>query len=172
MENQANLLIVMGVSGSGKSTLSQAVAKSMGYHYLDADDFHSEEAKAWMASGKPLNDVMRAPWLARIQQYLRENFRPEHHYVLAYSGLKIKHRESFRNLPFVVRFIYLNADKALIQARLTQRKNHFFSPKLLDSQIQALEEPTAWEYQQDTLKLNMQLSISEQITAISDYIKD
>ncbi|MEE7567156.1 AAA family ATPase, partial [Xanthomonas sp. Kuri4-3] len=51
----------MGVSGSGKTTVAWALASHYGYDFLDADDFHSDEARAQMAHGVPLTDAQRAP---------------------------------------------------------------------------------------------------------------
>ncbi|MEE7560036.1 AAA family ATPase, partial [Xanthomonas sp. Kuri4-2] len=56
----------MGVSGSGKTTVAWALASHYGYDFLDADDFHSDEARAQMAHGVPLTDAQRAPWVARL----------------------------------------------------------------------------------------------------------
>src|SRR5690625_229331 len=71
-DSAPSLVIVMGASGAGKSTVSQALAERCGYVYLDADDFHSAEARAHMAAGKPLTDAMRVPWVEAICQHLRK----------------------------------------------------------------------------------------------------
>src|SRR5690625_7594905 len=71
-DSAPSLVIVMGVWGAGKSTVSQALAERCGYVYLDADDFHSAEARAHMAAGKPLTDAMRVPWVAASCRHLRK----------------------------------------------------------------------------------------------------
>src|SRR5690606_7935042 len=90
------LIVVMGVSGSGKSTLAHSLADYYGYCYLDGDDFHSESSRARMASGQPLTDEMRAPWVASICQHLQERARRHQHCLLAFSGLRKAHRNQLR----------------------------------------------------------------------------
>ena len=48
-----------------------ALASRLGCPFLDADDFHPPENVAKMASGTPLTDEDRWPWLDRIADELR-----------------------------------------------------------------------------------------------------
>ena len=134
------LLVLMGVSGAGKSTIGRGVATALGFEFVEADDFHSDQAKARMARGKPLDDAMRSPWIESITQYLlaRLNRRG---LVLAFSGLRAAHRQSMRQLGFHVLYFHLCADPALLRRRLEDRKDHFASANLLHSQFDALQEP-------------------------------
>lgn len=139
------LTIVIGVSGTGKSVVAEQVASINQHVYIDADDFHDEQAKHKMASGRPLTDSDRAPWLARIQQFLTMLLDNRQSCVLAYSGLKANHRALFKKLGFDVQFVHLNVAPEVIAARLQQRQGHFFEPSLLASQIDAFEVPSATE---------------------------
>jgi gluconokinase len=38
-------------------------------------------------------------------------------------------------------FVYLKAESALIQRRMTERKGHYMNPNLVQSQFETLEEP-------------------------------
>jgi carbohydrate kinase (thermoresistant glucokinase family) len=67
-----SLFIVMGVSGSGKSTVGRLLARATGGDCLDADDFHTPEAKARMHAGIPMTDDDRWPWLDRLNAALRD----------------------------------------------------------------------------------------------------
>jgi len=135
-----HLIIVMGVSGSGKSTLGKALAQHYGVTFLDADDFHSDENKQKMASGIPLTDVERDPWVWTIGEQLIAIRKKKQHCVIAFSGLKARHRDFFRCLGFQTHFFCLHVQVALLQQRLQQRKSHFFLPILLQSQIDAMED--------------------------------
>jgi gluconokinase len=135
------LIIVMGVSGSGKSTLAHALAGIYGYEYLDGDDFHSAEARALMAQGTALTDAQRAPWVASIKQRLQANARLQTHTILAFSGLKQKHRNELRSAGLRTLVLHLCGSKATIQERIDKRENHFMAPALLDSQFASMEEP-------------------------------
>lgn len=136
-----NLIVVMGVSGSGKSTVSQKLADALSYRCLDADDYHSEEAKVRMASGIPLTDDMRKPWVRSICGHLKQLARMNVNCTLAFSGLRKDHRDQIRTAGFNTTFIFLNGDKATIKRRMTTRENHFMPAKLLDSQFETLERP-------------------------------
>ena len=94
-----------------------------------------------MAEGIPLTDEHRAPWVASIKQRLQDNANQLTHTVLAFSGLKQKHREELRSAGLETIFIYLNADKEIIQDRINNRKGHFMAPALLDSQFASMEDP-------------------------------
>src|ERR1700745_3982418 len=87
------IVVVMGVSGSGKTTIGRLLAERMGWIFADADDFFSEEAKQKMASGTPLKDYDRAPWLKRLNELLRGWDAEGKNGVLACSALKAKYHE-------------------------------------------------------------------------------
>jgi len=153
---QPLLIIVMGVSGCGKSTVAESIAEQYSMRYIDADDFHSADAKATMASGKPLTDEMRAPWIETIATFLKKNSAKQSAdvreplletsgFVLAYSGLRAEHRQVFRTLGYSTLFVWLHADFDIIAKRLEKRASHFFKPSLLQSQFDALQKPSAQE---------------------------
>lgn len=130
----------MGVSGSGKSTVGEALADYYGFLYLDADDFHSEEARAQMASGKPLTDAMRAPWVTNICNTLNDYESQGTSCTLAFSGLRKAHREQLRKVAHNVLFVYLTGSKETILARMQKRENHYMPASLLDSQFDSMED--------------------------------
>lgn len=59
-------IIVMGVSGTGKSCVGQLLAQALDAKFIDGDDLHPRANIQKMASGQPLNDQDRAPWLERL----------------------------------------------------------------------------------------------------------
>lgn len=136
------VVIVMGVSGSGKTTLARLLADAWGATCLDADDLHDETARARMAAGLPLTDAMRDPWVARIADELTTRVAAGERVVLAFSGLRRRHRERLRATGLPLRFLFLHGDKALIAARMRARSGHYMPVSLLDSQLDTLEPPT------------------------------
>lgn len=143
--NEVRVAVVMGVSGSGKTTLARALADAWGATFLDADDFHSDEAKASMARGEPLTDESREPWVARIAADLQRRVAGGARVTLAFSGLRRRHRDVLRAAELPLRFLYLRGEAALIGQRMRERDGHYMPVSLLDSQFAALEEPTAEE---------------------------
>jgi gluconokinase len=151
-DSTTNLIVVMGVSGSGKSTLAERIAQHYGYTYLDADDFHSQEAKSRMASGLPLTDTLRQPWVTNICFRLQQALAQKEHIVLAFSGLRRVHRELVRNQSLKTLVLFLEGDEATIQARVSNRQNHFMNPGLVHSQFETLENP---EGETDIIHINI-----------------
>ena len=135
------VVIVMGVSGSGKTTLARLLAGEWQATFLDADDVYSLAAKARMAGGQPLTDRMRAPWVRRIALDLQRRVAAGERVVLAFSGLRRRHRDRLRATGLPMEFLFLHGDQALIAARMQVRIGHYMPASLLDSQFEALEMP-------------------------------
>lgn len=135
------ILVVMGVSGSGKSTVAEAVARRLGWTFVDGDAFHTREHIAKMHAGHPLTDADRAPWLARIAAWIGERLAAGEPGVVVCSALRRRYREGLALGRPEVRFVYLDGDRALIERRLAERAGHFMPPALLDSQFATLEPP-------------------------------
>ena len=141
MSGHVRVVVVMGVSGSGKTTLARALADAWPATFLDADDVHSLAAKARMAGGQPLTDRMRAPWVRRIALDLQRRVAAGERVVLAFSGLRQRHRDRLRATGLPLKFLFLHGDAALIAARMQARRGHYMPASLLDSQFAALETP-------------------------------
>ena len=137
-------VVVMGVSGCGKTTMGLALAKALDAPFFDGDDLHSDEARAKMAHGVALTDEDRAPWLDRIGAVLADETTHPRGAVVACSALRVAYRERLRaRAGPSLRFLFLKGDKAMMRARVAQRKGHYMPASLIDSQFDALESPEA-----------------------------
>ena len=134
------IAVVMGVTGCGKSTVGAALAGRLGWPFLDADDFHPPQNVAKMASGTPLGDDDRWPWLDRVADELRRIDAAGGSAVLACSALKEAYRVRIARAG-EVRFVHLSGDPATIAVRLAVRKHRYMPASLLASQFAALEPP-------------------------------
>ena len=134
-------LIVMGVAGCGKTTIGKALAARLGWDFFDADAFHPPANVAKMASGVPLDDDDRAPWLAALHELLAGSLREGRHPVLACSALKQKYRDTLLAGNGGLRVVYLRGSYELILARMNDRTDHYMKPGMLRSQFEVLEEP-------------------------------
>ena len=141
MSEGVRVAVVMGVSGSGKTTLARALAGAWDATFLDADDFHSDEARELMARGEPLTDEMRQPWAARIATELQRRVADGARVTLAFSGLRRQHRDLLRAAGLPLRFLFPRGEAALIGQRMRERSGHYMPVSLLDSQFATLEEP-------------------------------
>lgn len=139
------VVVVMGVSGSGKTSIGKALASALGWEFAEGDAFHSEANVAKMASGTPLTDDDRWPWLDRIAAWIKEETAAGRSAVVACSALKRRYRDRLRLAWPGLRVVYLHGDRAVLEARLGARQSHFFPKRLLDSQLADLEPPAADE---------------------------
>ncbi|MEV5833390.1 gluconokinase [Nocardia sp. NPDC052112] len=128
-------IVVMGVTGCGKSTIARQVAEITGAEFLDADDLHPPANVAKMATGIPLTDADRGPWLTAVRDWLRTRSAG----VVACSALRRRYRDVLRNGSESVAFVHLDGVPATIRSRMSARRGHFMRPVLLDSQLALLE---------------------------------
>ncbi len=135
-------LVFMGVCGCGKTTLARRVAAYLGCgDIIEADEFHTPEMKKKMASGVPLTDEDRWPWLERLNEAMRQVRRPWT--VVTCSALRKVYREKLAcGLTESVIFILLRAPKELIRERMLQRQHEYMPVSLLESQFATLEAPS------------------------------
>lgn len=138
-------IILMGVSGSGKSTIGAAVAREIKAKFIDGDDLHPRANIQKMASGQPLNDEDRAPWLQRLNDAAYSLNHKNESGIIVCSALKRRYRDLLRKDNDNMVFIYLKGSFEVILARLQARSGHFMPTELLKSQFEALEEPGADE---------------------------
>jgi len=134
--------ILMGVSGAGKTLIGQKLSNELDLPFYDGDDFHPEANVKKMASGQPLNDRDRRPWLEHLASKINE-WNQSGGAILACSALKKSYRELLisKSAPEEVTFIYLKGSAELIAGRLSNRSDHFMPEELLASQFEVLEEP-------------------------------
>ncbi|MBB5234796.1 gluconokinase [Deinococcus budaensis] len=158
-------VIVMGVSGSGKTTLGAALAGRLGWAFADADDFHPAANREKMASGVPLTDEDRAPWLEALHRLIADHVRRERPLVLACSALKERYRRTLIGELEGVRIVFAQGSRDLIAGRMSARQ-HFMPVALLDSQLAALEPP------QDALTVDIRLPLEENVRLLAAKLTD
>jgi gluconokinase len=138
---RAVAVVVMGVSGCGKSTVGKRLAKRLHCPFYDGDDFHPPENVAKMASGHPLDDADRAPWLDRLRDLIHDHLLRGESAVVACSALKRRYRDRLRAGNADLRFVHLQGDFDLIWDRMRARPGHYMKANMLQSQFDALEAP-------------------------------
>jgi gluconokinase len=143
MDEAPRIIVLMGPAGAGKTTVGILLAESLGWRFLDADDFHSPANIDRMRRGIALTDADREPWLAAIRAALAQSLATNMRVVLACSALKEQYRRALvpAGEESRVRFVYLNADPHVLRERLAHREGHYAGPQLLASQLETLEEP-------------------------------
>src|SRR5688500_15256656 len=106
------IVVVMGVSGSGKTTLGRLLAGRLGCEFIEGDDFHPPTNVAKMASGTPLVDADRLPWLLVLNSKLKEARKA----VLACSALKQSYREILLSDVPASTLVYLHGPFELLES--------------------------------------------------------
>ncbi|MCL4168772.1 UNVERIFIED_CONTAM: hypothetical protein GTU68_002554 [Idotea baltica] len=135
------IVIVMGVSGCGKSSVGRALAERAGWHFVEGDDLHPEANRKKMATGTPLNDADRWPWLDAIATKAKAMEAAGQSVIVACSALKLAYRKRLASAGPHVSFIYLTGTPSTIMERMQARTDHFMPPGLLQSQLETLEPP-------------------------------
>lgn len=131
--------VVMGVSGSGKSCIGSGVATALGLPFIEGDVLHPQSNVQKMASGIPLSDEDRWPWLDRIGAELA---KAEQGVVVSCSALKRIYRDRLRQAADApLAFIFLDGSPAVLRDHMSRRTGHFMPVSMLDSQLATLESP-------------------------------
>ncbi|MFZ5856857.1 MAG: NADP-dependent phosphogluconate dehydrogenase [Chloroflexota bacterium] len=162
---KTRFFILMGVSGSGKTAVGKALAKHLGWDFFDADDFHPPANVAKMASGIPLDDSDRAPWLGSLHELISSRLKANRPAVLACSALKERYRQQLLDSHADMQLVYLKGSYDLIWSRMEARAGHYMKPSMLKSQFDALEEPV------NALTVDIALSVDEIVGQIANLSK-
>ncbi len=139
--NDTTVIILMGVSGVGKTTVGTLLAETLGWDFVDGDDFHPDANLKKMKRGTPLKDEDRWVWLQSIRDYIHERLSEDAPAIVACSALKATYREVLLDGNDGAQIVYLKGSYDLIRQRLKSRTDHFFDAELLETQFEALEEP-------------------------------
>ncbi len=136
----ARPLVVMGVSGCGKSTLAHALALRCGATFIEGDGLHPAANVAKMASGSPLTDEDRWPYLENVAHAIRAV--REGGAVAACSALRRIYRDVLRRtVGSDIMFVMPAVAPQELKRRLRARTDHFMPATLLQSQLDTLEPP-------------------------------
>jgi gluconokinase len=157
---KTRFVIVMGVAGSGKTTVGELLAQHLGWSFHDADAFHPPENIAKMTNGIPLTDSDRVPWLAALHDLISTSLKECRPAVLACSALKESYRQTLLEGNDGVQIVYLKGSYDLLWSRLSLRKDHYMKPQMLQSQFEALEEPS------NALTVDVSLPVNEIVQVI------
>ena len=160
------VIVVMGVSGSGKTSVGQALAVALGADFQEGDELHPAANIAKLRAGIPLDDVDRAPWLARLAGWIAAEQHTARAGVVSCSALKRAYRQQLRGAAEGLRFVYLRVPREVLHERVSRRR-HFMSASLLDSQLETLEEPRG---EPDTLTVDGTHAIDRLVADVRHWL--
>ena len=135
------VLVIMGVSGAGKTTIAEALAARLGWPSEEGDSLHPEANIVKMHAGIALTDADRRPWLEAVAAWIDGQRAKRQPGIITCSALKRSYRQLIIGDRPEVRLVYLRGGRDLIAGRLAGRHNHFMPASLLQSQMDALEQP-------------------------------
>ena len=159
---------LMGVSGSGKTAVGERLAKELGVPFFEGDDFHPKANVEKMSSGVPLDDDDRWPWLDAISAAIRKSTEPV--VIVSCSALKKSYRERLSagaGRPLV--FVFLDASRETLAARLEGRHHHFMPASLLDSQLGTLEGPSPGE---NAIRISVEPPLDEVVENVASALAE
>jgi len=132
-------IIVMGVSGSGKSTVGEKLAEALHLSFLEGDSLHPKSNVDKMASGIPLQDEDRWPWLDKIGERMAV---AEQGLIVSCSSLKKSYRDRLRAaVGGQLAFVFLDGSFEVLHEHMGHRTGHFMPVTMLESQLATLESP-------------------------------
>jgi gluconokinase len=135
------IIVMMGICGSGKTTVGRMLATRLGVPFFEGDDYHTPENVAKMADGQPLTDDDRRPWLNALATALADWDARGQETVVSCSALRRSYRDLLSNAGRDVVFVFLEGAMDLVRQRMSSRQGHFMPTALIESQIEALEDP-------------------------------
>jgi carbohydrate kinase (thermoresistant glucokinase family) len=153
----------MGVSAAGKSSVASALSTRLRAPWIDADHLHPAPNVEKMASGIPLDDEDRWPWLDLIGARLAA----QEDVVVACSALRRIYRDRLRAARPDAVFVHLTADRVVLASRAAARDDHFMPPSLLDSQLSILEP---LESDERGVVIDVELPLTEVVDQAADWI--
>ncbi|WP_421509814.1 gluconokinase, GntK/IdnK-type [Erwinia rhapontici] len=162
------LWVLMGVSGSGKSAVARRLAAQLDIPYLDGDFLHPRSNVDKMAAGQALNDTDRELWLEALNTAGYSMLRTNPKSLVICSALKKNYRDVLRAGNPEIRFLFLNGSYEVIEARLKQRKGHYFRSSMLTSQFETLEYPKKNE--PDVITINIEKKLDDVIADCMEEI--
>ena len=165
--------------------MGAAVADDLSIPFVDGDELHPKANIDKMASGRPLTDEDRDPWLETIrtkaehmliEQQVDPSSVTRAGVVVACSALKKSYRDILRghikaeNMPEHLQpvypdtlptyFVFIKGEKDALMDRMLKRQGHFMKAKMLDSQLQTLESP---EGEDGVVVIPMERPIGDQV---------
>ena len=164
MKDRKIIIVLMGVAGSGKTTVGKLLSSELAWLFVDTDDLHPYENIKKMASGVPLTDEDRKPWLKEAKRAFIELNHRDENAVFAFPGLKQKHRRHVLDDNSSIKLVHLTGDFDLIHKRLLARKGHFFPAYLLSSQFDILQPPM------EALRIDVSSSPSDIVNTIRNRL--
>lgn len=160
MSNKPCIVLVSGVAGAGKSAVGAALARRLGWAFVEGDDHHPADNIARMSSGIPLDEQERLPWLASLRQTIERHLELQEPAVMAVSALREVHRRQLMADDPRVLVVFLHTTADVVRNRLAARQDHFFKADLVDSQFEVLELPV------NALLLPAELPVDELVDRI------
>ena len=132
-------LVVMGVSAAGKTTVAREINRTLRWEFAEGDDFHPQANVDKMASGVPLTDEDRWPWLRALAEWTAAHAAAGRSTIISCSALRRAYRDILREGGEGTFFVHLTGAKSLLVERMSGRDDHFMPVELLDSQLATLE---------------------------------
>lgn len=116
MKNRHNNIVLTGFRATGKSTVGKIVAEQLGYTFLDTDIELTRQLGASIADIVTLHGW---PFFRQFEAELLHRLCSQSHKIIATGGGAIEHRRQWQMLRQVSFVVWLDADLATIQSRIT-----------------------------------------------------
>lgn len=160
------VIVVMGVTGCGKTTVGEWIGARLGLPFEDGDKLHPQANIDKMASGHPLTDEDRWPWLEAVGRWLGDHESGGG--VVGCSALKRSYRDAIRAHAPDVLFVHLTGSIETIIERVSHRAGHFMPTSLVQSQFDTLEPPGQDE---KCFPVSFELPVGQIVDRVAAYLE-
>ncbi len=112
--NNSNNIILIGMPGAGKSTVGAALAKKLGYGFVDSDNVIEESC------GKKLHEILSETGqegFLEIENFINATFEVKNR-VIATGGSAVYGKEAMEHFAKIGDIVYLKLSFKEISARL------------------------------------------------------
>lgn len=174
VEEKPQVIVVAGPCGSGKSTVAKHLSVTLEAPFIEGDELHSCSAIKQMASGIPLDDNDREPWLNRLTKRALEtvNDLGFEKIVVSCSALKKQYRDKLRSMETEgvrVIFVDLQVEMSELVHRMQDRDSHYMKPDMVHSQTATYDALSMEEV--DVVPIDAGMSINDVIEEVETLLR-
>ncbi len=121
------MIFLFGKLGCGKNFVGRILEEEFGFDFYDADEDLTDAMKEAIRNHQEITDVVRDEFVNIVINRLREKLSRTDRLVVAQALFRNRHRHQVLDHFPCTRFVWVQADDAIMYARLPRRSGHIAS---------------------------------------------
>jgi gluconate kinase len=135
------IFVLFGLPGAGKTFVGRVLGEKFGFYVYEADQDLPVEMRRRLERALPVTDVMRDEFFGNIVKRVKSLRKKHSRIVVTQTFIKEKYRRFFLQEIPNARFILVDADNAVREARLRGRKEFPLDGEYGRQMVEMFEEP-------------------------------